>query len=546
MGTNSQPMQKISLLLLLLLVACNTPKTDADLIVYNANVYTVNKDFTNAEAFAVKEGRFLEIGTTETIREKYNAAKTIDLEGKTVLPGLIDAHCHFYYLGLTKQKVNLVGTKSFREVIDRIVSFQKEKNMPFITGRGWDQNDWEIKVFPTKEKLDSLFPNTPVAIERVDGHAYLVNQKALDLAGITIETEVSGGAIGKKDGKLTGILVDNPMAMVDAIMPAIDKATQITALLDAQKECFSYGLTTVNDAGLPKEIIQLIDSLQQANTLDIRMYVMASNYPENLDYFLNKGIIKTDKLNVRSIKVYGDGALGSRGAALKAPYSDKPGHFGAMITPVSEIGALAERIAATDYQMNTHAIGDSANIVVLKAYKNALQGKTDRRWKVEHAQIVDPSDFDYFNKNILPSVQPTHATSDMYWAEDRVGHERIKGAYAFKTLLQKAGMVALGTDFPVEKVSPFLTFYAAVARKDLENYPEGGFLPDEKLTREETLKGMTIWAAYSNFEENEKGSIEKNKFADFVVLDKDIMKIPEDEIPYIEVVSTYLSGKKVK
>jgi predicted amidohydrolase YtcJ len=539
-------MRKITFLFVLLILACNSPKEKADLIVYNANVYTVDNNFSKAEAFAVKNGRFLEIGTSATIRNKYNAPENYDLNGKTVLPGLIDAHCHFYQLGLNKQKVDLIGTGSFEEVIDRIIAFQNDKKMSFILGRGWDQNDWEDKTFPSRDKLDSLYPDTPVAIERVDGHAYLVNKKALEMAGITVDTEVSGGEIEKKDGKLTGILIDNPMAMVDAVMPEVDKNTQIAALMDAQKECFSYGLTTVNDAGLSKEIIALIDSLQQAGTLNIRIYAMVSNYPENLNHFLSKGIIKTDKLNVRSVKVYGDGALGSRGAALKTEYSDKPGHFGAMITPVSEIGALAERIAATDYQMNTHAIGDSANIVVLKAYQAVLKDKNDRRWKVEHAQVVDAKDFDYFNENILPSVQPTHATSDMYWAEDRLGHERIKGAYAFKTLLKKAGKIALGTDFPVERVSPFLTFYAAVARKDLEDYPEGGFLPEEKLNREETLKGMTIWAAYSNFEENEKGTIEENKFADFVILDKDIMKIPENEIPETKVLDTYLSGKKVK
>jgi predicted amidohydrolase YtcJ len=539
-------MRKITFVFVLLILACNSPKEKVDLIVYNANVYTVDNNFSKAEAFAVKNGRFLEIGTSATIRNKYNAPENYDLNGKTVLPGLIDAHCHFYQLGLNKQKVDLIGTGSFEEVIDRIIAFQNDKKMSFILGRGWDQNDWEDKTFPSRDKLDSLYPDTPVAIERVDGHAYLVNKKALEMAGITVDTEVSGGEIEKKDGKLTGILIDNPMAMVDAVMPEVDKNTQIAALMNAQKECFSYGLTTVNDAGLSKEIIALIDSLQQAGTLNIRIYAMVSNYPENLNHFLSKGIIKTDKLNVRSVKVYGDGALGSRGAALKTEYSDKPGHFGAMITPVSEIGALAERIAATDYQMNTHAIGDSANIVVLKAYQAVLKDKNDRRWKVEHAQVVDAKDFDYFNENILPSVQPTHATSDMYWAEDRLGHERIKGAYAFKTLLKKAGKIALGTDFPVERVSPFLTFYAAVARKDLENYPEGGFLPEEKLNREETLKGMTIWAAYSNFEENEKGTIEKNKFADFVILDKDIMKIPENEIPETKVLDTYLSGKKVK
>jgi predicted amidohydrolase YtcJ len=329
-------------------------------------------------------------------------------------------------------------------------------------------------------------------------------------------------------------------------MPKPNRATQIQALKDAEALCFGYGLTTVNDAGLNKGTIELIDSLQQAGELSIRVYAMISNNPENLDYYLNKGIIKTDKLNVRSVKVYGDGALGSRGAALKEDYTDKPGHFGAMITPVDEIEALAERIAASDYQMNTHAIGDSANIVVLRAYKKALQGKEDARWKVEHAQVISESDFEYFENGIIPSVQPTHATSDMYWAEDRLGEERIKGAYAFKALLDRAGIVALGTDFPVEQVSPFLTFYAAVARQDLEQFPEEGFQMKDALSREETLKGMTIWAAYSNFEENEKGSIEVGKMADFVILSEDIMTVPTQSIPNIKAEQVFVGGKQVK
>ena len=538
-------MKKFLLLLLIITSAC-TNKEVADLIVINAKVYTVDNAFSEAEAFAVKDGQFIGVGSSASIQSQYEAIEVIDAGGKTVVPGLIDAHCHFFNLGMGMQAVELVGTKSYDEVLEKVVAFQKEKNVPFVTGRGWDQNDWEVKDFPTKDRLDELFPDTPVALRRVDGHAYLANQKALDMAGITVDTKVAGGEVEVIDGKLTGILVDNPMRMVDAVIPAPTRQTQIRALMDAQKTCFDYGLTTVNDAGLNKSVIELIDSLQQAGTLDMRIYAMISNNKENLDHYLTTGIVKTDKLNVRSVKVYGDGALGSRGAAMKEEYSDKPGHFGALLTPASEIGALAKRIATSDYQMNTHAIGDSANIVVLRAYKEALANSSDRRWKIEHAQVIDIADFDYFKAGIIPSVQPTHATSDMYWAEDRVGADRIHGAYAFKTLLEKSGTVVLGTDFPVENVSPFYTFYASVARKDLEDYPTGGFLPQEKLSREETLKGMTIWAAHSNFEENEKGSIEAGKFADFIILDKNIMEVPENEIPYIKVEGTFLGGKKVK
>ncbi|MER3373367.1 MAG: amidohydrolase [Allomuricauda sp.] len=525
--------------------AC-TSKEDVDLIVYNANIYTVDDDFSKACCVAIKDGKFVAVSETADIYKKYTAKEELDAEGKTIVPGLIDAHCHFYGLGLNQQVVDLVGTSSFDEIVKKVDEFQKERPSSFIMGRGWDQNDWEIKEFPTKDKLDELFPDTPVALERIDGHAYIVNQKALDLAGITADTKMDGGEIVKKDGKLTGVLVDNPMGMINAIIPQPSRENRIQALKDAEKLCLDYGLTTVNDAGLGRSTIELIDSLQQAGELSIRVYAMVSNSPDNLDHFLNTGIIKTDQLNVRSVKVYGDGALGSRGAALKAPYSDQPGHYGAMVTPVDQIGALAERIATSEYQMNTHAIGDSANIVVLRAYQKALEGKEDRRWKVEHAQVISQSDFDYFENGIIPSIQPTHATSDMYWAEDRLGAERVKGAYAYKKLLDKAGLVALGTDFPVEQVSPFLTFYAAVARQDLENYPEGGYQMENALSREETLKGMTIWAAYSNFEEDEKGSIEPGKLADFVILSDDIMAMPMDSVPHLKAEQVFVGGVSVK
>lgn len=530
-------------LLLCIVASCSTNKTDVDTIVTNANVYTVDATFAKAEAFAIKDGKFVATGTTKEITNKYLSTNIIDANGKTIVPGFIDAHCHFYGLGLNQLNVDLRGTTSFDDVMKKTIDFYNNKPTNFIIGRGWDQNDWEDKKYPNKLLLDKLYPNTPVALTRVDGHAMLCNQAALDLAGITVDSKIDGGEILKENGKLTGVLIDNPMELVEAVFPEQTVQQQIDALLSAQKICTDLGLTTVSDAGLDKQVIQLIDSLQKAGKLDMRVYAMISNKKENLDYYLTKGKVKTDRLNVQSVKVYADGALGSRGAALKQEYTDQHDHFGALVIGTDAYKDLAERIAKAGYQMNTHAIGDSANRFVLQTYEKTLKNEANRRWRVEHAQVITDQDFDYFeNENIIPSIQPTHATSDMYWAADRLGSKRIKGAYAYKTLLEKSGRVALGTDFPVEKVSPFLTFYASVSRQDLKQFPKGGFNIENGLSREETLRGMTIWAAYSNFEEQEKGSIETGKFADFIILDKDIMTVDQNEIPNITVKETYING----
>ncbi|MCX7550567.1 amidohydrolase [Xanthomarina sp. F2636L] len=535
----------LSIFVLVSILSCSKDKEHVDSIVINANAYTVNSNFDKAEAFAIKNGKFYKIGTSKELQETFEADTIIDAKGQTVFPGFIDAHCHFYGLGTNLQKVDLRGTTSFDEVMKRVLDYQNEKKTDFIIGRGWDQNDWEDKNFPNKKLLDALFPDTPVALTRIDGHALLCNQAALDLAKITNKTKIDGGEVVLENGELTGVLIDNPMRLVYDVFPKPDREFQINALLDAQDICTELGLTTVSDAGLDRNVIELIDSLQQTGDLQMRVYAMVENSKDNLDYYLPKGKIKTDRLNVQSVKVYADGALGSRGAALKAPYSDKENHFGAMIIGLDEFESLAKRLEAASFQMNTHAIGDSANSFVLKTYDKILQAKKDRRWRVEHAQIITDNDFEIFkNENIIPSVQPTHATSDMYWAEDRLGAERIKGAYAFKTLLNASGKVALGTDFPIEHVSPMLTFYASVSRQDVDGYPEGGFNVEDGLSREETLKGMTIWAAYANFEEDEKGSIEVGKFADFIILDHDLMITDLKNIPNTKVEQTYIGGVK--
>jgi len=526
-------------------ISC-TSKEEVDLIISHAKIYTVDKAFSTKEALAVKDGKIIATGNNEAILEKYSSANHEQKEGKYIYPGLIDAHAHLYNLGMQMQRVNLSDSDSFEEVIRRIQAFQKKENTAYIIGRGWDQNKWPTKEFPTKDTLEILFPDTPIALSRIDGHAMLCNTKALELAGITNDTETSGGSIIKNEkGELTGILIDNPMGLVFQSFPDVTPANVTKALVEAEQVCLSYGLTTISDAGLPRNVIETIDQLQQKDEMKIRLYAMVRNNKADLDYYLSKPPYKTDKLNVRSVKVYADGALGSRGAALKESYSDHEGHFGSMVISNEDFQALAERIAQTDFQMNTHAIGDSANFSVLKTYQKVIGNQENRRWRVEHAQVLDEKDFAYFNTNILPSVQPTHATSDMYWAEDRLGSKRIKHAYAYKKLLDQVGVLPLGTDFPVEKVNPMLTFYAAVSRQDVNAYPEGGFQPQNALSREETLRGMTIWAAYSNFEEQEKGSLEEGKFADFIVLDEDLMDIEIRKVPDLKVIETYISGERV-
>jgi predicted amidohydrolase YtcJ len=541
-------MKSITLFLaLFLLISCDQKnKISVDTIITDATIYSVNNSFAEASAMAIDKGKIVAIGTNREITKQYESKNTIDAEGKFIYPGLIDAHCHFYSYGLSLQEADLRGTKSMDEIITRLKAFQKDKNPTFIVGNGWDQNDWKVKKYPTKADLDAAFPDIPVVLNRVDGHAIIVNSKALKLAGITEDTKAVGGQIEIANGEPTGILVDNPMELVFKIIPKPTRKIQIAALLDAEKVMFDYGLTTVNDAGLDPDIIHLIDSLQKAKVMKLNVYAMITANQKNIDLYLKKGIYKTDNLNVRSFKMYGDGALGSRGACMHKPYSDKPDQYGALLATVPELKEVARQIAASKFQLNTHAIGDSANTVILKIYGEVLTGTKDRRWKIEHAQVLREQDFDYFKFGIIPSVQPTHATSDMYWAEDRLGKERLKNAYAYKKLLQKAGMVALGTDFPVEEVNPMLTFHAAVARKDSKEYPKGGFQMENALTRAETLRGMTIWAAFSNFEEKEKGSLEVGKWADFVMYDQDLMKVEENKIVKMKPTNTYLKGQKVR
>ncbi len=536
-------MRKTALLLLLIIfsVAC---EKKVDLIVHNARVYTSDDNYTNVSSFVVDEGKFIEVGGEELV-EKYKSKNTVNARGLPIFPGFIDSHCHLLNLGLKKFEVDLKGTKSFEEIIDKLKDYSSNKKLSVIRGAGWDQNDWDEKELPNKNALDVLFPNIPVVLTRIDGHAMLVNQQAIDMAGITIETKSEGGEIVKHDGKLTGVIIDRPMELIERIIPKYTRDEKIKALKSAEKICFEHGITTVDEAGLIKSDILLIDSLHKSKLFDLRVYAMVANDKKSLDYFFKNGPIRKDFLNVSSIKVYADGALGSRGAALKKSYTDKKNHYGSIIISLDSIKKLAIRALNNGFQMNTHAIGDYANSEVLKIYNDILSSTSDPRWRIEHAQVISDDDFPNFNEKIIPSVQPLHATSDMYWAEERLGKSRVKGAYAYKDLLDWSGRLALGTDFPVEDVNPIKTFYAAVSRKDLNQYPAGGYQSENALSRREALLGMTIWGAYANFEENLKGSITPGKYADFVILDRDIMEIETHRIPSARVVATILNGEIV-
>lgn len=518
----------------------------ADLIIHNAKIYTVNQDFNVAEAMAVSDGKILAVGKSNDILKKFKSKNIQNLQGKSVYPGFIDAHCHFTGYATDKWKCELWGTKSWDEIIQRMTEYSKTAPMEWLYGRSWDQNDWQVKEFPTKEKLDELFPDRPVYLKRIDGHAAVANQKALDIAGIDLKTKLKGGEIEQKDGKLTGILIDNAMLLVEKHIPEISNEMAISYFADMQKECFSYGLTSLHDCGISTHTFSLLEEMQKQNLLKMKIFALLEDKPETYDEWIKKGRFTNGNITFGGYKVYSDGALGSRGACLLHDYSDKKDWKGFLLSEKPHFENLAKKLKNSDLQMCTHAIGDSANRTILQIYGDVLGIKNDRRWRIEHAQIVEKNDFDLFGKySIIPSVQPTHATSDMYWAEERLGKERLKHSYAYKDLLNQNGWLPLGTDFPVEEINPLKTFYAAVARKDAKNYPANGFQKENALTREQAMRGMTIWAAKAAFQETEVGSLEVGKTADFVVLNQDLMTVEEGAILATKVVETYSNGIKV-
>ena len=538
--------QLFAIAIIVLFSSCINQRVD--LVVHHAQIYTVNENFAVAEAMAVQDGKIVAVGTNDEILKTYQADSVVDAKGATVYPGFVDAHAHFLGYGQSLYAVDLMFANSWEEVLQRVQDFvATHPGNGWIKGRGWDQNRFPGKAFPTNAELNALFPDRPVLLERVDGHASIANEKALTIAGVQAGQTMEGGDFVVANGKLTGLLIDNAVGVVERNVPAATKEDYKNWLTAAQKNCFATGLTTITDCGLSPNDIDMIDALQKSDDLKMRLYVMLSDKPSSYtsSYFTNGGYT-TDRLMVKGVKVYGDGALGSRGAALIAHYSDKPGWGGFLLSSQAHFDSVAAKLINTDFQMCTHAIGDSANRVVLKVYEKYLKGKNDKRWRIEHAQILNPADFDYFGKySIIPSVQPTHATSDMYWAGERLGAERLKGGYAFQQLLNQNGWLPLGTDFPVEEINPFKTFLAAVARQDAKGFPAGGFQMENALTREQTIRGMTIWAAKANRMEKQVGSLEVGKKADFILLDKDLMKVPTDSILNIKVLKTYSNGERV-
>lgn len=523
-------------------------KEEVDFILFNAKVYTVDDSFAIAEAFAVKDGKFVAVGSSRSILRKYHSEQQYDAQQKAVFPGFNDGHCHFFGYGENQLRyAELYGSRSFDEVLGRLKTHQDKNPSEWILGRGWDQNLWKTKEFPDNRKLDSIFPNKKVFLIRVDGHAALVSNAALDEAGISGKTEIEGGDIFLDTfGNPTGILIDNACDKVKEYIPEMTGDENRKALLLAQESCFKVGLTSVTDAGLPLKRIQLIDSLQEARILKMRVNAMIDPDEETTAYFFAKEPIEKERLTVRTLKLYADGALGSRGAKLLEPYSDDETTDGLILFDEAFYNDLCQRAYDANYQVAMHAIGDAANRFTLNLYASFLKEKNDRRWRVEHAQIVHSDDFQLFGSySIIPSIQSTHATSDMLWAVDRLGSERLQTAYAQRLLLEQNAWLINGTDFPIENINPLYTFYAAVERKNQDGVPEKGFQMENALTREEALRSITIWPAKGAFEENRKGTIETGKDADFVVLSDDIMTVEVSKIRQIEANLLYILGEKV-
>ncbi len=527
----------------LVLTSCNM-KEKIDLVVKGGTIYTVDKNFSTCEAVAVNDGIIVAVGSYDSIAQKYDAAKVVDIEGATMYPGFNDAHGHLYMLGLGLKRVDLRAAASFDEILDRLKKRYDESKPMFLSGEGWDQNLWPVKQFPDNKKLSEMFPDIPVMLERVDFHAVIVNDKAIEMLGLKPgDPSIPKGEAIMKDGKFTGVFLEGTGARFYDILPEYDRRYAREVLATAEQECFKYGLTSISSAGDGLTVLEVLDSMYTEGALKLRVDNMMSPTVENFERFSKPYV--NGRLRIGTVKLFVDGALGSRGALMLEPYSDMKSTKGLQVTTDEELERVCAWAYEHGFQVATHCIGDAANRIGLGHYTKFLPKGNDRRWRIEHAQILDPADFDTFGEyNIVPSIQPTHATSDMLWAVDRIG-ARIKTAYAYRQLLDQLGWIPSGTDFPVEAVNPIYTFFAAVYRKNLDFIPEGGFQMENALAKEDALRSMTIWAAKASFEEDAKGSIEPGKYADFTVLDRDIITADERDVPTAKVLKTFVGGEEV-
>jgi predicted amidohydrolase YtcJ len=531
----------------------------ADLVVLNARIYTADVNRPVAAAFAVRGGRIAFVGSTRGALALVGPrTERLDLAGRTVIPGMVDAHAHLLGLGQALRTVDLVGTRSYDEVIARVVERAKAARPgEWIRGRGWDQNDWADTRFPTHQALSRAVPNNPVYLTRVDGHAALVNAKAMELAQVTAATpDPTGGRFirdsgGGGTGNPTGVLVDGAQGVVGRVIPPASRTELREQTLAAIAEANRWGLTGIHDAGVAPEGIAVYEDLAREGRYNLRNYVMVRSDDEGVDAFMRRGPqlgLYGGRLWVRAIKLTADGALGSRGAALLEPYSDDPGNTGLITTPPERIKSVAVRALRAGFQVNVHAIGDRANRMVLEQFDAAFRDVpvADHRFRIEHAQILRYQDIPRFAElDVIPSMQGSHQTSDMYWVPNRLGWARAQGAYAWRSLLNTGVVIPNGSDFPVEAVNPLISFHSFVTRQDADNFPPGGWFPEQRTTRQEALWSITLWPAYAAFMENESGTLTTGKYADFVVLDRDIMTVAPEEILKASVVMTVLGGQVV-
>lgn len=526
----------------------------ADLIVTGATVHTVDDAQPHAQAFAVRGGRFVYVGSPAgALALRGSHTEVLDLPGRTVLPGLIDAHLHLTGLGLDLQEADLYGVNSPAELVARTLAFAKTSPDRWIRGDGWDQNRWPDKAFPTHDELSRAFPDRPVVLGRVDGHALLANATAMALAGITAATpDPAGGRIVRDArGVPTGVFIDNAMHALEAAVPPPSPAQLERAIRAAAAQANRWGLTTVAEPGVSAAMLAAHQRIVDAGAATLRHYAMLSDDPGLIAGYLASGPVVAANGGlrwIRSIKLFADGALGSRGAALLAPYSDDPGNSGLLRISRAHVQDVRERALRAGFQTCVHAIGDRANRLVLDAFEAALRTVpvADPRLRIEHAQVLAQADIPRFAQlGVIPSMQTTHQISDMGWAQARLGPERVRGAYAWRSLLESGVIIANGTDAPVEPVNPLRTFHAAIAREDETNSPPGGWYPQQRMNRNEALKSMTLWAAHANFMDEVTGSIAPGKFADFVVMDRDWLSAAPEAIMGTTIVGTYLGGVRV-